>query len=47
LSIRNIIRLCFRYDIHTLTIPLLLTHEMTEVRLKYFKSVIVSNYMYL
>ena len=32
LSIRNIIRLCFRYDIHTLTIPLLLTHEMTEVR---------------
>ncbi|KAK7492835.1 hypothetical protein BaRGS_00015973 [Batillaria attramentaria] len=30
LSIRNIIRLCFRYDIHTLTIPLLLTHEMTE-----------------
>lgn len=31
LSIRNIIRLCFRYDIQTLTIPLLLTHEMTEV----------------
>ncbi|XP_076459255.1 FERRY endosomal RAB5 effector complex subunit 3-like [Babylonia areolata] len=30
LSIRNIIRLCFRYDIQTLTIPLLLTHEMTE-----------------
>ncbi|GFO41789.1 protein c12orf4 homolog [Plakobranchus ocellatus] len=30
LSIRNIIKLCFRYDIHTLTIPLLLTHEMTE-----------------
>lgn len=31
LSIRNIIKQCFRYDIHTLTIPLLLTHEMTEV----------------
>ena len=31
LSIRHIIRLCFRYDIQTLTIPLLLTHEMTEV----------------
>ncbi|RUS88413.1 hypothetical protein EGW08_003809 [Elysia chlorotica] len=30
LSIRNIIKLCFRYDIHTITIPLLLTHEMTE-----------------
>ncbi|CAL1529220.1 unnamed protein product [Lymnaea stagnalis] len=30
LSIRNIIKLCFRYDIHTLTVPLLLTHEMSE-----------------
>ncbi|XP_055954411.1 protein C12orf4 homolog isoform X3 [Patella vulgata] len=30
LSLRNIIKLCFRYDIHTITIPLLLTHEMTE-----------------
>ncbi|KAJ8318217.1 hypothetical protein KUTeg_003308 [Tegillarca granosa] len=30
LSIRNIIKLCFRYDINTITIPLLLTHEMTE-----------------
>ncbi|XP_041363470.1 protein C12orf4 homolog [Gigantopelta aegis] len=31
LSIRNIIKLCFRYNIDTLTIPLLLTHEMSEV----------------
>lgn len=31
LSIRNIIKLCFRYDINTLTIPLLLFNEMTEV----------------
>ncbi|KAL3877610.1 hypothetical protein ACJMK2_035304 [Sinanodonta woodiana] len=30
LSIRNIIKLCFRYDITTVSIPLLLTHEMTE-----------------
>uniref|UniRef100_A0A2C9JQK1 Uncharacterized protein n=1 Tax=Biomphalaria glabrata TaxID=6526 RepID=A0A2C9JQK1_BIOGL len=30
LSIRNIIKLCFRYDINTLTVPLLLTHEMSE-----------------
>uniref|UniRef100_A0A0B7AMF5 Uncharacterized protein n=1 Tax=Arion vulgaris TaxID=1028688 RepID=A0A0B7AMF5_9EUPU len=30
LSIRNIVKLCFRYDIHTITVPLLLTHEMTE-----------------
>lgn len=30
LSIRNIVKLCFRYDIHTIAIPLLLTHEMTE-----------------
>ncbi|KAK3090690.1 hypothetical protein FSP39_013761 [Pinctada imbricata] len=30
LSIRNIIKLCFRYDINTLTIPLLLSNEMTE-----------------
>ncbi|XP_005104405.1 protein C12orf4 homolog [Aplysia californica] len=30
LAIRNIIKLSFRYDIHTLTVPLLLTHEMTE-----------------
>lgn len=30
LSIRNIIKLCFRYDINTLTIPLLLFNEMTE-----------------
>ncbi|XP_059165368.1 protein C12orf4 homolog [Physella acuta] len=30
LSIRNIIKLCFRYDIDTVTIPLLLTHEMSE-----------------
>ena len=31
LSIRNIIKLCFRYNIDTLTIPLLLTHDMAEV----------------
>lgn len=31
LSIRNIIKLCFRYDINTITIPLLLFNEMTEV----------------
>ena len=31
LSLRNIIKLCFRYDIMTLTIPLLLSHHMTEV----------------
>ncbi|XP_067673825.1 FERRY endosomal RAB5 effector complex subunit 3-like [Haliotis asinina] len=30
LSIRNIIKLCFRHNIHTLTIPLLLAHEMSE-----------------
>lgn len=30
LSLRNIIKLCFRYDIMTLTIPLLLSHHMTE-----------------
>lgn len=30
LSIRNIIKLCFRYDINTITIPLLLFNEMTE-----------------
>lgn len=30
LSLRNIIKLCCRYDINTLTIPLLLTHEMLE-----------------
>ena len=31
LSIRNIIKQCFRHDIHTLTIPLLLAHHMSEV----------------
>ncbi|GAB1597282.1 protein C12orf4 homolog [Argonauta hians] len=30
LSLRNILKACFRYDILTLTIPLLLSHEMTE-----------------
>lgn len=30
LSLRNIIKLCFKYDIMTLTIPLLLSHYMTE-----------------
>ena len=32
LSLRNTIKLCFKYDIMTLTIPLLLSHYMTEVR---------------
>ncbi|XP_052781780.1 protein C12orf4 homolog isoform X2 [Mya arenaria] len=30
LALRNIIKNCFRYDINTLTIPLLLTHKMHE-----------------
>lgn len=30
LTIRNIIKQCFRHDIHTLTIPLLLAHQMSE-----------------
>ncbi|XP_074648788.1 FERRY endosomal RAB5 effector complex subunit 3-like [Tubulanus polymorphus] len=30
LGIRNILKMCFRYDIFTLSIPLLLTHEMSE-----------------
>ena len=33
LALRNIIKLCCRYDITTLTIPLLLTHEMSEVNI--------------
>ena len=33
LAIRNIIKLSFRYDINTLTIPLLLSHDMLEVRI--------------
>ena len=32
LGLRNILKACFRYDIITITIPLLLTVEMTEVR---------------
>ena len=31
LGIRNILKTCFRYDIFTISIPLLLTHEMSEV----------------
>lgn len=31
LGVRNILKACFKYDIVTLTIPLLLTLEMTEV----------------
>lgn len=30
LALRNLLKVCFRYDILTLTIPLLLSHEMTE-----------------
>lgn len=32
LGIRNILKACYRYDVMTLTIPLLLTLEMSEVR---------------
>jgi len=31
LALRNIVKHCFRYDINTITIPLLLAHEMREV----------------
>ena len=31
LGLRNILKACFKYDIITITIPLLLTLEMTEV----------------
>ena len=31
LGVRNILKACFHYDIHTVTLPLLLAHEMTEV----------------
>lgn len=31
LAFRNIMKVCCSYDITTLTIPLLLGHEMTEV----------------
>ncbi|XP_064618656.1 protein C12orf4 homolog [Lineus longissimus] len=30
LGIRNILKMCFRYDIFTISIPLLLTHDMSE-----------------
>lgn len=30
LGLRNIIKACICYDVHTITLPLLLTHEMTE-----------------
>jgi len=28
---RNVLKLCFRYDIRHITLPLLLVHEMNEV----------------
>ena len=31
LGYRNILKTCFRYDITTITLPLLLAHEMAEV----------------
>ena len=31
LGYRNILKACFKYDIHTITLPLLLVHEMSEV----------------
>ena len=34
LGYRNIIKACFRYDVHTITLPLLLAHEMVEVGAK-------------
>ena len=36
LGYRNILKACFRYDITTITLPLLLAHEMAEV--SYFPS---------
>ncbi len=32
LGYRNILKACFRYDVTTITLPLLLVHEMAEVR---------------
>jgi len=29
---RNILKICFRYDVRHITLPLLLVHEMTEVK---------------
>ena len=31
LGYRNILKACYRHDIHTITLPLLLVHEMSEV----------------
>ena len=31
MGVRNVLKACFHYDIHTITLPLLLVHEMTEV----------------
>ena len=31
LGYRNVLKACFRYDIRTITLPLLLVHEMSEV----------------
>jgi hypothetical protein len=30
MGIRNVLKACFRYDVNTLTLPLLLVHEMSE-----------------
>ena len=43
LSLRSIIKLCFKYDIMTLTIPLLLTHEMSEVGQMFYNYDLFSN----
>lgn len=32
LGLRNVLKTAASYDVTTLTIPLLLTHEMTEVK---------------
>ena len=32
LGYRNILKACFRYDVKTITLPLLLVHEMSEVK---------------
>lgn len=34
LGVRNILKACFRYDVFTVNIPLLLVHEMSEVSLQ-------------
>lgn len=32
LAYRNVLKLCFRHDVRHVTLPLLLVHEMSEVR---------------